>query len=194
MSNPRLKFSGLATLIIDSDKFGVSVLQQMLRGLGLDAPAVIESGAAAKAQLEHHCYDLCICEAALPDIAGSELVHWIRRLKTPTRFMPILVLTGYADMGNVVALRDAGAQLVIKKPVSPQVLFDHLAWSASTSRPFIETDSYVGPDRRFKSLGPPDGTGRRDTDLSGDIGAATEPNMSQAEIDAMMRPTKVFAI
>jgi hypothetical protein len=71
------------------------------------------------------------------------------------------------------------------------VLFDHIAWSAKSSRPFIETEDYVGPCRRFKNIGPPSGAGRRSTDLSPEIGAAQEPNMSQDEIDSLLRPTKI---
>jgi len=193
MTTAKMKLSGVATLIVDNDRFGVTVLTQMLRGMGLDNPTVAESGAAARTLLEHHLFDLCICEAELADMSGAAFIHAIRRLKTPVRFMPILVLTGYSNLGNVTAVRDSGAHLVMRKPVSPQVLFDRIAWAAKPPRPFVETASYVGPDRRFKSLGPPTGEGRRETDLPAEIGEATEPNMSQAEIDAMIRPTRVFA-
>jgi hypothetical protein len=39
-------------------------------------------------------------------------------------------------------------------------------WIAQESRPFIELDGYVGPDRRFQNVGPPDGhgAGRRRAD------------------------------
>lgn len=194
MSTEKMKLTGVSTLIIDDDRFAVTVLVQILRGFGLDSPTIVESGEAAKALLEKQSFDLCICEAQLPDMTGAELIGWIRRLKTPTRFVAVLVLTGYAHRGNVEAARDAGAHLVIGKPVSPQVLYDHIAWAAKPPRPFVETDSYVGPDRHFRSLGPPNGVGRRETDLSAEIGEAVEPNMSQSEIDAMVKPTKVFTI
>jgi DNA-binding response OmpR family regulator len=106
-------------------------------------------------------------------------------------YVPIVVLTGYSRVDAVVGARDAGANLVVKKPLSPQVLFDRLAWMGQGSRKFVETETYVGPDRRFKSIGPPDGLGRRSTDLSQDVGLAREPNMTQSEIDAMMKPTKL---
>ncbi|MGC5376454.1 hypothetical protein ACPXAO_23390, partial [Salmonella enterica] len=58
--------------------------------------------------------------------------------------------------------------------------------------PFVECDSFIGPDRRFKNMGPPPGTnGRRKTDVQEDLGEATAPNMSQSEIDALLKPTKV---
>jgi hypothetical protein len=79
----------------------------------------------------------------------------------------------------------------VKKPVSPKVLFDHIVWSASQERNFVEGDSFIGPDRRFKFTGPPDGDGRRDTDVSAEIGEATQPNLSQQELDSTFKPTRV---
>jgi DNA-binding response OmpR family regulator len=134
--------------------------------------------------------DFFFCEAALPDMDGLDLVRWVRR-SAPVPYVPIVVLTGYSRVDAVVGARDAGANLVVKKPLSPQVLFDRLAWMGQGSRKFVETETYVGPDRRFKSIGPPDGLGRRSTDLSQDVGLAREPNMTQSEIDAMMKPTKL---
>ena len=190
----KMKLSDVTAIIIDDDRFAVTLLTQMLRGLGLETPTVVENGAAAQALLETNCYDLCICEAELTDMSGASLIKWIRRLQTPTRYMPIVVLTGHSFMKNVLTVRDSGANLVVKKPASPQILYDHIEWSAKHSRPFVETDNYVGPDRRFKSIGPPGGVGRRETDLSSEIGDAVEPNMSQSEIDAMVKPTKVFSV
>ena len=59
-------------------------------------------------------------------------------------------------------------------------------------RQMVKADSYVGPDRRFKNLGPPLGVkGRRKDDLSGHIGAATDPNLDQMDIDQMFKPARV---
>ena len=194
MSGEKLKLTHVTSLIIDNDRFAVTVLTQILRGLGLETPVIVETGAEAQTLLEKGGYDLCFCEARLSDMTGLELIKWIRALKTPARFMPILVMSEYSQRNGVIAARDAGAHLVIRKPASPQVLYDHIAWAAKPPRPFVETDTYVGPDRRFKSIGPPGGVGRRATDLSADIGEAVEPNMSQAEIDALVKPTKMFTI
>ena len=54
------------------------------------------------------------------------------------RFVPIVVLSSYTQHKHVTQARDAGANLVLTKPVSPQVLFDHIALVAKAPRPFIE--------------------------------------------------------
>jgi hypothetical protein len=56
--------------------------------------------------------------------------------------------------------------------VSPQALFDRINWMAKVSRPFIETSSFIGPDRRIRNDTPPDGVYKRDTDVKADIESA----------------------
>jgi DNA-binding response OmpR family regulator len=187
---PRLNFHGVTALLVEGDRQSVSLLGEILRRFGLDNQHCVATGAEAKAFVQRVAVDFFFCEAALPDMDGLDLVRWVRR-SAPVPYVPIVVLTGYSRVDAVVGARDAGANLVVKKPLSPQVLFDRLAWMGQGSRKFVETETYVGPDRRFKSIGPPDGLGRRSTDLSQDVGLAREPNMTQSEIDAMMKPTKL---
>ena len=188
----KLNFAHIAALIVDSDQYSNGILSQILRGFALNKHTIVEHGEEAKQKLLNGHYDLMICEAALPDMPSAELIHWIRRLPNPAiKYISIIVLTGYTQLSNVVAVRDNGANSVVSKPFAPNALFDHIAWSAKSSRPFIETENYVGPCRRFKNIGPPSGAGRRSTDLSPEIGAAQEPNMSQDEIDSLLRPTKI---
>lgn len=188
----KLNFTQIEALVVDTDQYSTTILGQILRGFGLTRHIIIETGEEARAKLASSRFDLLICDAVLPDTHATELIKWMRRQAAQNiKYMPIVVLTGYTQYSNVVNLRDAGANIVVRKPVSPNVLFDHIAWSARTERPFIETDTYIGPDRRFKNTGPPEGVGRRKTDVTTEIGDAIEPNMSQEEIDGLLRPTKV---
>jgi CheY-like chemotaxis protein len=193
MTPDRLRLDGIRTLVADGDPAGGALLLEMLRGLGFTSVKLAETAKAAQAALEQDGYDLCLCDAALPDAGGADLIRAVRAAPAPLRFLPILAMTGYAAEAQVLALRDAGAHLVMKKPLSPQSLYDRLAWVAQPRRAFIESPAYVGPDRRFRCLGPPGGIGRRATDLSIEIGAATEPNLSQDEIDSLIKPMKVMA-
>jgi len=188
----KLNFSQITALVVDADQYAIAILGQILRGFGLARFNTFESGQEAKRTLAEHHYDLMICDAVLPDMHAQDLVGWVRRQgDVALKYLPVVVLTGYTEYSNVVNMRDAGANIVVRKPVSPNVLYDHISWSARTERAYIETDNYIGPDRRFKNTGPPDGAGRRKTDLSEVIGVAVEPNMSQEEIDSLLKPTKL---
>jgi CheY-like chemotaxis protein len=188
----KLNFAQIEALVVDADQYSTSILGQILRGFGLSKHIMIETGEEATKRLANGHFDLLICDALLPDMNAGDLIRWVRRQPAiAVKYMPIVVLTGYTQHTNVVNMRDAGANIVVRKPVAPNILFDHIAWSARTERPFIETDNYIGPDRRFKNTGPPDGVGRRKSDLPVEIGVALDPNMSQDEVDTLMKPTKV---
>ena len=125
---------------------------------------------------------------------GFEFIRWLRRSGPENnRTVPVLVVTGATAADEVAKARDCGANFVVAKPVTPLVLLQRIIWLGRDTRMFVEAESYVGPDRRFRFLGPPGGIGRRATDLSIEIGAATEPNMSQDEIDNLIKPMKVMA-
>ena len=147
MSDARMNLVGDHALVVDHDQFTRDVISQMLRGFGggLPAPAIAATGAAARAHLKEHCADICICEAALPDTNAGALVRWIRRQTGPIRFIPVIVLTGYTQTSRVALARDSGATIVVKKPVSARVLFDHIAWAAKSERAFVEAGRYVQP-------------------------------------------------
>jgi hypothetical protein len=73
-------------------------------------------------------------------------------------------------------------------------MFDRVVWLSRDEREFVESQGYVGPDRRRKAFGPPSGQkGRRDSDHSVEVGAASGPDMSQSMIDAMLNPKKAVA-
>lgn len=165
MSQLKLNFRSVTTLVVDRDRYTRSLVCQMLRGFGVGGVESLESGEAARKYVQDNFVDLCIVEANLPDMSGADFIRWVRReQKEPVRFMPILVLTGYTQLRMISDVRDAGANIVVRKPVSAQILFDRVGWIAKTPRSYIETSDYVGPDRRFRELTPPGGEYRRETD------------------------------
>jgi CheY-like chemotaxis protein len=164
MSYARINLHNVTSLLVDSESFTRGLIAQMLRGFGMDEPTQFNNGAAAKEYLQHQCPDICLIEAILPDMTSVDMIRWLRRLRGPIRFVPVIVLTGYTQMRTISSARDGGANLVVRKPVSPKALFDRMLWIARTARPFIESDNFIGPDRRFRTLDPPDGKFKRELD------------------------------
>jgi len=187
VGQPRLNLKGVTALVVDSDHFTRGLVMQMLRGFGMDMPGTCETGEEAISYLQHHYVDLCIVEAVLPDMQSPDLIGWIRKQEKAMRFIPVIVLTGYTQLRMVEAARDGGANNVVKKPVSPQGLFDRITWIARVSRPFIETTNYVGPDRRFRTVEPPDGTYKRDTDAASDGSQPVTPESVNRLAQAMAK-------
>ena len=76
-------------------------------------------------------------------------------------FAPTMLVSGHTQLRNVQRARDCGANYIVAKPVSPDVLLERIIWVAREKRPFIQCDSYFGPDRRVHDTGPPPGVAER---------------------------------
>ncbi|MGE0566141.1 MAG: response regulator [Pseudolabrys sp.] len=162
----RLNFSSVRILLADKNPHYRKILHSMLRNFGAKNIFEAESFAAAGAIISATHLDLVLCDHGLADGSGLSLVRKTRMNKTSrNREIPFLVMAGDPSLELVEAARDAGANMVISKPVSPSALFDRLLWVASIQREFYETESYYGPDRRFRFEGFVAGTGRRKTDV-----------------------------
>lgn len=161
----RLNFSQISALVVDSDRFSTGIIGQILRGFGMTRHRVVGTVEEAKKLLATGGFHLLITESNLPDSSLSDFLAWIRYSpKTELRFIPVVVLTGYAFFSRVTMARDAGVNSVVRKPVSPATLFDHIVWSAQMDRPFIDADAYAGPCRRFRLGDPAPGFSRRVSD------------------------------
>lgn len=161
----KLNFAEISALVVDSDRFSSNIINQILRGFGLRRHLIVESGEAAQKLLSNGGFELLLTECKLPDMSGADLIHWVRHnTDDKLRHITILLLTGYTQFSSVIGARDVGVNSVVRKPVSPHVLFDHVAWAARTERPFIEADEYYGPCRRFHFDEAPPGQSRRASD------------------------------
>jgi CheY-like chemotaxis protein len=161
----KLNFSQIAALVVDADRYSTGIISQILRGFGVGRHTVAGTVEAATKLLTAGGYHLLITESVLPDGTLDAFVNWIRHHpKTDLRYIPIVVITGYTHFSRVRIARDCGVNSVVRKPVSPIVLFDHIAWSANTDRPFIDADAYAGPCRRFRYDDAAPGFSRRHSD------------------------------
>lgn len=179
-------------LCCDSTEQGAEIISRILIGFGVHQITRSDSAEAFKRAVSEKGFDLILIDAAAGG-DGYGLAHWLRRSRLePNRYVPIVMLAGHTPRSQVERARDSGASSIVTKPISAVALLDRIMWIGRAERMFVESEAYVGPDRRFKNEGPPNGmNGRRGTDLSGEVGEATVPNMSQQEIDIMMKPQKV---
>ena len=192
----RINLKGGQVLLLQANPQGVDVLAQILTGFGAKQFHRCTTVTEAKAAVEANTIDLALVEGQLGEGQedGYDFVRWLRFSELmPNAFAPVLMTVGHTSARNVVKARDCGAHFVVAKPVVPTVLWDRVLWIARENRAFVKAGSvYAGPDRRFKNEGPPAGmTGRRSNDLPVEVGKASDPNMSQGDIDSLLAPRKV---
>lgn len=187
----RMNLERSVVLFVNDNQQALDLLSAMFRGFGVHRQVKSTSAADAKNVLKSRELDLIIID--MPGMIGHDFVRWLRReAPAEARYLPVIMLTGHAARATVESSRDCGANFILAKPFTPEVLLQRIYWVAKDERQIVSCESYVGPDRRFKNMGPPFGKkGRRKDDLSGKVGVAKEPNMVQDEIDNLMRPTRV---
>ena len=189
----RINLERSVVLLVDDNPQALDALGGMVRGFGVRKQFKCKSGAEAMHIVKTQELDLIVIDSAMPDMDGYDFVAWLRREAQPEAvFTPVIMLTGHAARTMVEKSRDSGANFVLAKPFTPEVLLQRIFWVAKDERQMVKAESYVGPDRRFKNLGPPLGMkGRRSDDLSGHIGKASDPNLDQMDIDMLMKPSRV---
>jgi DNA-binding response OmpR family regulator len=190
----KINLEKASIMLIDANNQGLDILTQVFAGFGARNPHRCSSAREAAELLKKVEVDLIVIEADLPgEMDGYDFVHWLRRSGMPQNaFAAVILVSGHTRAENVARGRDCGANFIIVKPISPTVLLQRVIWVAKENRQFVEAESYVGPDRRFKNAGPPPGIKpRRRDDIRTRLGAATMPNMDQDEIDNLMQPTRV---
>jgi CheY-like chemotaxis protein len=187
MKNAAINLRDLIILVADPSPYLGMVTHSMLRGFGATKVLEVRSSVGVMMTLTGQKVDILLCDSGLPPHGGLNLTQAIRRnTSNENRTLPILVMCSDTRDSTVKHARDAGANMVIAKPMSPASLYDRLAWIAFNPRKFVDTVSYFGPDRRFKIEGYPNGVGRRAEDQAMEIAEESGPAMAQSEIDNLL--------
>ena len=189
----RINLRQSRVLVLDGNPQAIILMRQILGGFGVRATHACEKPAEAQQVFNEQVLDLMIVDPLFADDSGFEFLRWVRRQEdSGNRCTSIIAAMSHQTLGNVRAARDAGANIIVAKPLSPELLLQRIAWVAREKRPFIVAGAYVGPDRRFKNQGPPPGMdGRRADDLSLAVPDAQAPNMSQQEVDDLFKPRRI---
>ena len=191
-SRGRFNLEKATILMLDGNGMGMDILVQIVTGLGAKSLHRCQTVDEAKDVVKRNTVDLIIADALSPAGGGYEFVSWLRTDGGgPNAFAPVVVTAAHTPVSMVQKARDCGAHYIVKKPLTPVVMLERILWIARESRPFIECDAYVGPDRRHKNEGPPNGVPRRRDDLPPEVGDAQEPNLSQDQVDGLFSTRKV---
>jgi CheY-like chemotaxis protein len=184
MKNPTVNLRDLVILVADPNAYARRITNGILRGFGANKVLEVEQALSLFQVLSGQKIDILLCDTRLPPHGGLMLTRTIRRnAQNENRTIPILLMTSDTGETTIKNARDAGANMVVAKPMSPKSLYDRLGWIAFNPRPFIDTTTYFGPDRRFKIEGYPGGVGRRKGDKLVEVAEEVGPGLAQNDID-----------
>jgi len=193
LAGDKINLEKVSILILDDNQQALELMFQVVTGFGAKTITRCDSPLEAIELLKGQTFDLLITDGQMPKVDGYTLVHWLRnQAPENNRYIPVFVVTGHTREKDVKRARDCGANFIIVKPIRPKIILDRMFWVAREERPFVQTATYCGPDRRTRRLGPPPGMkGRREEDNNYKLGTAQGPDMSQDDIDSLLKPQKV---
>jgi CheY-like chemotaxis protein len=116
---------GQRVLIVDDEEPLVKLATRTLEELGY-APVGFTSSAAALAafRADPQRFDALITDERMPGMSGSALIREVRGIRNG---IPIVLMSGYVGDAEANRARQAGAEEVLKKPLSARDLAASLA-------------------------------------------------------------------
>lgn len=192
MASPTINLRDLVVLIADPNPYLSMIAHSILRGFGTNKVLEVRDAMSVIQTLSGQKIDILLCDSRLPPHGGLWITRAIRRkVDNENRMLPILIMTNDTRESTVRQARDAGANMVLAKPLSPASLYDRLAWIALTPRQFVDAPTYFGPDRRFKIEGYPGGVGRRKGDNEIAVAEESGPALAQNDIDNLFSAARM---
>lgn len=118
-----------AILIVEDDiTFGM-MLKTWLGKKGFDVSSV-SNIARARKHIENQTVDLILSDLRLPDYEGIDLLKWMNDREIN---IPLIIMTGYADIQSAVLAMKLGARDYIAKPVNPEELLKKISEALQTA-------------------------------------------------------------
>lgn len=109
-------FAGRTALVIDDDPIYQAHLVNLLTRIGITTLSASD-GKSGLHHAEHADLDLVLTDMHLPDILGTGIVRMLRKYDRHTR-TPVLAITANVQTEIHQSLLQAGADIVLTKPVS----------------------------------------------------------------------------
>lgn len=141
--------SELNVLIVDDNPHMRYLVRQLLGAFGIRKKQEAEDGAEALKCLSSFQADFVICDWNMSPLDGLDFTRMVRTSEdTQNPFLPIIMLTGHTELHRVEEARDAGVDEFLSKPISATALYERIVSVIEKRRPFVRSDSFLGPDRR----------------------------------------------
>ena len=138
-------------LVLDDSRLMLELIQTCLRSFNVKDVVALVDPVRCMELLRSGKFDALIIDWRLKESDGLEMVRQIRKtLPDPLRRIPIVLCTGYSEYDRVIEASEAGIHEMLCKPVTPKELYLKLTNALTSDRVFVETEDYIGPERRFQ--------------------------------------------
>jgi CheY-like chemotaxis protein len=141
--------STLRALVADPSPHMAELVGSMLHTLKVRSVVAIGDAGRLAAAIAARPYDLLLVDVEIARLGDFAAIRTLRQQAGhPNRHLPVIVMAAAPDAKMIAAARDAGVTEFLRKPFAPQHIALRLDALRQAPRPFVESDAYVGPDRR----------------------------------------------
>ncbi|MBY0432106.1 MAG: response regulator [Rhodospirillales bacterium] len=180
----------LNILVVDDNDHMRSLIRLILQSFCCNQIREASDGADALREMQAVVPDILVTNWNMAPLDGVELTRHIRNSPdSPNPFMPIIMVTAYAELYRVFAARDAGVTEFLVKPLSAKALYSRVQAVILRPRPFVRTKQFFGPDRRRHGEKPFIGKDRRGKDAPKPPPRPRDTVLEQDEINELFNPT-----
>jgi CheY-like chemotaxis protein len=139
----------LKVLLVDDNEHMRAIVGTILKGIGIVNLREARDGSEALEALRTWPADIAFVDFRMEPMDGVDLTRLVRNAADSRNpFLPIIMMTGFADRPRVEEARDSGVTELIVKPVTARAIIDRLNAVVYRPRPFVRTPDYFGPQRR----------------------------------------------
>ena len=116
--------SNLSVLIVDDYQPMRLILKNVLYALGIKSIREVSEGIEALNALKADNVDIVFADNLMEPMNGIELVKRIRTGEDGINaFTPIIMVSGYSDLEQIIKARDAGINEFLAKPISAKMVY-----------------------------------------------------------------------
>jgi DNA-binding response OmpR family regulator len=120
--SPTVDLDGMRILLVEDESNVRETLARLLRIEGAEVKTA-GTGREALDLLARHTFDLLLTDLDLPDVPGDMIIRHV--LTQSAGHAQVLVITGSSE-GDMLRAREAGAEIVLIKPVDWSILISHI--------------------------------------------------------------------
>jgi CheY-like chemotaxis protein len=145
-------FDDLKALIVEDSPHMRELLKLLLNAMRIKNVFMAQDGSEAFDLMRTLRPDFILTDLEMHPMDGIQFVKQVRRSPdSPAPYIPIVMLTGYAEQRRVVQARDVGVNEFLAKPISARALNSRISEIIERPRPFVKCASYFGPERRRRT-------------------------------------------
>jgi CheY-like chemotaxis protein len=163
------QFKAVSILIVDDMKPMAVLVSSLLKIFGFQNIHVAYDTEDAFAQFCRYKPDIVLTDWLMQPFDGIELIRRIRRdPRSPNKYVPVIMMTGYSHRARVEKARDMGVTEFLVKPFTAKDLYTRIEQLIERPRQFVDTGegAFFGPDRRRRRRDDYMGPRRREEEIS----------------------------